>query len=475
MAMTMVVAAVMTLSAWRGETLFAPVPREVKLDAAPAPLTLKVGSLRAVPYQEKPQNDDWRTAFDRVQWGVDAGGPRVVSVTVPPTAKPGMYDVGELRLRVLDRVLPPPKERVFHLDLWQHPWAVARVHGCKPFSPEHYRAMRPLWQLLGECGQRVITTTIVPLPWNHQCYDGYGTMVGVKERADGTFAYDYAVFDAYVAFALRCGIGPDIACYSMVPWGNHVRWTGPDGKEKSRHLRPGSPEYAAYWKPFLASFAAHLRTKGWLERTYIALDERPPEEMKPLVDLVREHGRGLRVSACGNRKPSDYEGIELDSFSLSIQFVTDEFLAEARARTKEGKITTTYVCGGPYMPNTFMCSEPSEAYWLAVYQKLAGLSGLLRWAYNSWPEDPLVDASYGKLWSGDTFLVYPDGSPSARLLMLNNGIQAAEKWRICEARGWHARELEEIAAQYRLKTAFSTKLSYFRDLMRATDAVLNAE
>jgi hypothetical protein len=32
----------------------------------------------------------------------------------------------------------------FFLDLWQQPWAVARYHGVKPFSPEHYRVLEPI-------------------------------------------------------------------------------------------------------------------------------------------------------------------------------------------------------------------------------------------------------------------------------------------------------------------------------------------
>ena len=126
-------AAALSLSAWRGEELYAPVPRSVKLGEAPAPLAMKVGSLRSVAYQEKPKNDDWRMTFDRIEWGSDVGGPRVVSISVPREAKPGEYAIGELTLKVVDRVLPEPKDRKFFLDLWQHPWAVARWNKCEPF------------------------------------------------------------------------------------------------------------------------------------------------------------------------------------------------------------------------------------------------------------------------------------------------------------------------------------------------------
>jgi hypothetical protein len=53
---------------------------------------------------------------------------------------------------------------------------------------------------------------------------------------------------------------------------------------------------------------------------------------------------------------------------------------------------------------------------------MAGLDGFLRWAWNSWPRDPVHDISFGDWAGGDTFLVYPDGSPSLRFLELRNGI-----------------------------------------------------
>ena len=67
-----------------------------------------------------------------------------------------------------------------------------------PFSAAHYRAMEPLWKMLAAAGQKTLTVTLVDRPWNHQCYDAYGTMIGRRKGADGKWSFDYSVFDRYV-------------------------------------------------------------------------------------------------------------------------------------------------------------------------------------------------------------------------------------------------------------------------------------
>ena len=163
----------------------------------------------------------------------------------------------------------------------------------------------------------------------------------------------------------------------------------------------------------------------------------------------------------------------IDSYSQSLGHVTPGFLAEVPQRQKEGKVTTYYICCGPAKPNTFMDSELDEAFWCGAYPAMCGLDGLLRWAWNSWPLDACADASYGNWRAGDTFLVYPDGSPSARFLELLNGIQQAEKFNILKSKGVRVDELQALAAKYDLKAALGKKPGDFRDLVKATREVLN--
>ena len=55
-------------------------------------------------------------------------------------------------------------------------------------------------------------------PWNGQTEDFFETMVTWMKKADGTWSFDYTVFDRWVEFMMSVGIDQQINCYSMVPW-----------------------------------------------------------------------------------------------------------------------------------------------------------------------------------------------------------------------------------------------------------------
>ena len=343
----------------------------------------------------------------------------------------------------------------------------------EPFSAAHYAKMEPLWKMLAAAGQKTLTVTLVDLPWNHQCYDGYRPMIETVRHADGTWSHDFKLFDSYVLFGRYCGLGPHIACYTMCPWGYKVSWLDEDGKMHKAEAKPGTEFFKEYWGSFLTDFAKHLKRNGWFKDTYISLDERSPEDLRNTVAFMQEKAPGLKIAMAGNRKPSEFKGIAIDSYSQSLGHVSPDFLAEVPQRQKEGKVTTYYICCGPSKPNTFMDSELDEAFWCGFYPAACGLDGLLRWAYNSWPRDACKDASYGGWRSGDTFLVYPDGSPSMRFLELFNGIQQAEKFNILKRAGERKDELAALAAKYDLKAALNKKPGDFTALIRETKDLLN--
>ena len=442
------------VAAWRGETVAALVPDFAELGRAPDGIGVRFGVLRPIRYAPTPGSLQRLVVYDRVMWKTPRRrclpiGPRVVEVTVPPEAKPGVYTCGMMRIRVVDRVLPPPKEWKYYLDLWQHPWATARLAEAEPFSKKHYDAMRPVYELLASAGQKTITVSLLEQPWDHQCFDAYHSMVDDA---------DFHTFDEYVQFCLDCGLGPNICCYSLCPWtlGRDI-----DAAELEKR-----------WGAFLDRFAAHLKEKGWYEQTLMAMDERQPEDVKKVAEFVRRHAPGMRISMAGNRKPSDFAGIDIDVYAQVLNYVTDDFLAEVPARRAKGFVTTHYVCCWPPCPNTFMSSGPGEAFWLGAYPAMAGLDGFLRWAWNSWPQEPREEASFGDWRAGDTFLCYPDGEPSWRFLELRNGIVAAEKVRILKERGLFATELAKVAALYKVREAVDNK-SNFTKIRQETLAVVN--
>ena len=441
------------VSAWRGETVAARVPDFCELGFAPKGIKVRRGVLKSVKYAPTPGSLQRLEVYDRVAWGAVGDGPRVVEISVPADARPGVYDCGMMRVTVVDRVLPPAKEWKFYLDLWQHPWASARLAKAKPFSKEHYAAMKPVYELLATAGQKTITVPLLDQPWDHQCFDAYHSMF-----KDGD---DFRLFDEYVQFCLDCGLGPDISCYSLCPW-----TLGKTIDEAELEKR---------WGAFLDKFAAHVKAKGWFEHTLMSLDERAPEDVAKVAAFVQRHAPGMRLSIAGNRKPSDFKGIKIDIYSqvLDADHVTTNFLAEAAERRAKGLVTTHYVCCSPNRPNTFLDSGDGEAFWLGASPAFLGLDGFLRWAWNSWPQNPVADASYGSWRSGDAFLCYPKGQPSWRFLELRNGIVAAEKARILREQGaLSTNDFAQVAALYDVKQANEGTCD-FRKIRRLTQELVN--
>ena len=459
------------VTAWRGETVAARVPDFAELGKAPDGIKVRFGVLKSVKYAPSVESLQRFEVYDRVKWNSDDDGPRVVEVSVPADAKPGVYSCGMMNIRVVDRVLPPAKEWKYFLDLWQHPWAVSRYHDVKPFSKKHYAKMRPVYELLASAGQKTITTTILPEAWDHQCYDAYGTMIGRVKREDGTWQFDYSVFDEYVEFCRGCGLGPAICCYTLCPWGYVVRWQNAKGETESCVAKPGTKEFEDYWGVFLQAFATHLKQKGWFEQTYISMDERSIEDVKLIGEFVQKHAPGLRISMAGNQLPSQY-GVTIDDFCMILSDkINADYLKEAAERRAKGMVTTYYVCCWPLYPNTFMSSGPGEAFWLGAYPAMIGLDGFLRWAWNSWPKDPKEDATYWAWTAGDTFLCYPDGEPSWRFMELRNGIAAAEKVRLLKEQGLFKEELAKVAALYKQDEATANKSNFAKIRQATLDAV----
>ena len=71
--------------------------------------------------------------------------------------------------------------------------------------------------------------------------------------------------------------------------------------------------------------------------------------------------------------------------------------------------------------------------WIGWYTAAKNMDGYLRWAYNSWPEDPLHDSRFTAWPAGDTYQVYPGPMTSIRFEKLIEGIQDFEKIRVLKA------------------------------------------
>lgn len=369
-----------------------------------------------------------------------------MTVSVPSDARPGKYS-GKLtvtssnakarslnvELTVADHVLPPARDWAFHLDLWQNPYSVARYENVPLWSDAHFEAMRPVMKMLADAGQKSVTATIMSRPWNGQTEDAFGSMVTKIRRIDGTWLYDYTIFDRWVEFMFSLGIDRQINCYSMIPWALQFDYIDQATSSPATfQAAPGSEEYNEYWGAFIADFARHLKAKGWFEKTMIAMDERPLESMQAVLGLIRKVEPAFKISLAGNyHEPVIYDIVDFSETFSGKQ----EFPESAKAKRKELGLTTTfYTCCAEAHPNMFVISNPDEAAWLGWFAQAEGYDGYLRWAYNSWTLDPLTDARFRTWPAGDCFVVYPGGRGSVRFSKLVEGIQDFEKVRILRSR-----------------------------------------
>lgn len=369
-----------------------------------------------------------------------------MTVSVPSDARPGKYS-GKLtvtssnakarslnvELTVANHVLPPARDWAFHLDLWQNPYSVARYENVPLWSEAHFEAMRPVMRMLAEAGQKSVTATIMSRPWNGQTEDAFGSMVTKIRRIDGSWLYDYTIFDRWVEFMFSLGIDRQINCYSMIPWALQFDYIDQATSSPATfQAAPGSEEYNEYWGAFIADFARHLKAKGWFEKTMIAMDERPLESMQAVLGLIRKIEPAFKISLAGNyHEPVIYDIVDFSETFSGKQ----EFPESAKAKRKELGLTTTfYTCCAEAHPNMFVISNPDEAAWLGWFAQAEGYDGYLRWAYNSWTIDPLTDARFRTWPAGDCFVVYPGGRGSVRFSKLVEGIQDFEKVRILRSR-----------------------------------------
>lgn len=345
------------------------------------------------------------------------------------TVKNGKHVLGTLalQLKVGNRTLPAVKDWAFHLDLWQNPYAVARYYNVAPWSDEHMQLLKEHMSLYRDAGGKSVTVSLMHKPWNGQTYDYFESMVTWLKKVDGSWYFDFSVFDKWVQFMFDLGVNKQINCYSMVPWKLSFQYFDQATNSfKFVNTKPGEKEYNEMWTAMLGAFAKHLKEKGWFEKTMISMDERPEKVMKITLGIIRKADPKFKISLAGALHEDLLD--ELDDYCVALRMkYSEEAIAKRKA---EGKVTTYYTsCEEPH-PNTFTFADPADCEWFGWYAAKAHLDGYLRWALNSWVIEPLLDSRFYTWAAGDTYLIYPGARTSIRFERLIEGIQAWEKIRI---------------------------------------------
>ena len=420
-------------------------------------------------------------------------------IDVPAEAAPGHYRglfvvrdparaeaevVFGVNLVVQGHRLPPPSGWRFELNLWQHPaWVLQHYNATHPeayierWSEAHYRLLEGSYRLLGEAGQKWVTTTL------KDGAHGAPGMVGWRRvREDGqAWRFDFTVFGAHVERLMGWGIGPRIEAFGLLGWN---RDEIPYWSEQHREWRVlaapvGSVAHRLAWQAFLAAFRAYLEERGWFGQTYLSVDESEAATLRSLVELVRADDPAwkMALSYFVPDLPADLlASVRATSIHLGIA-------AAAGLPASADSVRTLYTsCADGRRVNVFVTpdSNPAEVEWLTWYAGALARDGVSRWAYDYWRGADPLDLRQLSHTAGDSALVYRTSNErdlaamtSVRLALLRDGIQQYEKRRIlgelyrrCQYPGGLAR-LDELVGEHYISLARADNGQARADLVRA--------
>ena len=324
--------------------------------------------------------------------------------------------------------LPPASQWQFHLDLWQFPEKIAYFSGVGVWSVEHFQLLRRFYQVLADCGQKVISAHIKGGAL------GGPSMIQWTKKKNGDWTYTFDIFDTYVDMMMAIGINKQINCFSPIGWNkDHIPYYDEATQStKNEHAPINSATYKERWHHFLTAFKDHLTKKGWLEKTYLYFDEIGQDAMKTVIDVIKQHPTQWKLGLAYSHGSNILNDIDDASGILEIAVGI-----EGRA----GKTTTFYTSCTQRTPNTFLTSKNTleESTWMAWHALNRSFDGYLRWAYDYWSKDDPFDLQDGNNSAGDFSLIFRSNNNSTmvpvlstRLAMLREGIEDYEKVRILQ-------------------------------------------
>lgn len=213
----------------------------------------------------------------------------------------------------------------------------------------------------------------------------------------------------------------------MVPWDMSFRYYD-EAQQKNIDLKTTtkSNEYKELWTSFLQSFSAHLKAKGWFDKTCIAMDERGLDNMLDAYNIAQQAVPGIKMALAGTHHAELVDKLYDYCIGFGETF-TQEELAKRKAK---GWVSTTYTCCSNTEPNLFSNSLPAEAAYLPIHSIANGFDGYLHWSWMNWDDHSLTDTRYRLFASGDTYLIYPGPRSSVRYERFIEGVAMAEKVRI---------------------------------------------
>jgi hypothetical protein len=267
---------------------------------------------------------------------------------------------------------------------------------------------------------------------------------------DGQYAFDYALFDRFIAtveeamhgsFRVICvGIAAGTSQDKAQLLSGDVTVTNADGSANAErslaNVTTDDPRYREFLGGFMHAMQEHLRAKGWLESVYFKVLDEVSGETVPAALSLRAH-----IKSCAPEIRLDetiLDAVVLDQEHVDLPIVCDflapgklDRIAELAARGREVWTYNSY---------RIMVDLPtvhtSILGWVGYRY---GLKGYMHWAW-AWKPDAWESAYTEGIGAGGGFLVYSDPQrgkvlDSIRWELLRQTSQDYEMLRMLAERG----------------------------------------
>ncbi|MBP3571723.1 MAG: DUF4091 domain-containing protein [Clostridia bacterium] len=378
--------------------------------------------------------------------------PGIYTGTVTVTAD-GMETPETLTLSVEVIALTRPEGDI-PFEIWQYPYSSNRYYSGKTTEEYFGNGVEGLWnthldpayeaglvsqiRLYKKAGGTSVTVTVTEDAWNSQTPDPYPSMVKWTQNKDGSFAFDYTDFDYFVELNEQNGVTGNIMAFSIVDWANRITYYSErSGKVVSENLTVGSERWKKVWTAFLTDFMAHTKEKGWFDRTYMAMDERPADVVEAALDVIEsvkdENGQCFKTALAVFTFDTEYLFDRVTDLSLAFAMTPSRLSTITEHRRRLGLTTTLYTCGAQ---NSALSNPPIESLYTLWYARQRGADGFLRWALDAFNADPLNSSDHRLFAAGDIYMIYPDvkdakkptAHSSARFEKLAEGVRDIAKF-----------------------------------------------
>lgn len=221
-----------------------------------------------------------------------------------------------VEVSVADWILPDPKEYRTYVGVYQSPTSLAMQYKVPEWSEEHWKLMERSFALLGRAGNRLVNITVSD---RTQFGNDEGMIHWVK-KADGSYGYDFKVFDRYMDLAQRHFALDFVALHIWHSGGWETRGadqvntvTVVDERTGARSRlqvpRFDTEESRRFWKPLLEAAQARLAGRGLGQAMLLGIlsDGTAPKEVFASLHSIAPGGaRWMRGCHSGTYSETPY-------------------------------------------------------------------------------------------------------------------------------------------------------------------------